>query len=386
MSEEKVTRKRRPVNRSRYRILQIMRYLKDNLEDGSKIDLKLLQKYLDEDDRKTCNKNNKKPPDLTLILEDLKAMSDMGIGGVKFKAVNRRGHYNYTSPLSNGELMLIINIICSVCYLTKDKARELIQHLCDAMTFERYKKLPIETDIVLRNKTYNDSCIENIDLISEAIRKKKMIRFSYANYDENGEFWYLIKVKKSKYEKVMVETKEHIPSGYIMGRIYVVSPYKIVWDNSQCYVICIQTDLRDRSQTIINFRADKIFDLSIEIDKDIEKPDTDGAFYDPDTGTLDTEKYLRSIFEMYGKPELTDVTFVVSKKLIGAMYDKFGTRIDPVEYGKTHFKFTAKIQVSKTFYGWTAKYLPNDLRIIAPDEVISGYRKHLKKIDDSYQQ
>lgn len=361
-------------NKSRKRLLSIMDYLNDHVENGERIDIEKLIDYLNDDEF------SHEP----VIREDLKVLAEMKKGVIYESRGNAQNkHFYYDRLITDGEMMLIFNIICSACYLTKDKAKELITHLCYAMSMNRFNNLPIETDIALRNKTFNDKCIENIEIISEAIRKKKKISFSYARYDEEGKLWYLLNVKGNKFEKVMVETKEHISSKYIDNHIYMVSPCKIVWDNSQCYLICVISEKNNKS--IKNFRADKIYEISME-NEDSDTFDTTSVFYDSDRGIFDAEKYLRSIFEMFlsKNAELTDITFVVSKKLIGAMYDKFGSSIKPTEYDKTHFTFSAKIQVSQPFYGWVAKYTPEDLRIIAPNEVIVKYRDHLKRIVDVY--
>ena len=361
-------------NKSRKRLLSIMQYLADNVENGERIDIEKIISYLNDDEF------SHEP----IIREDLKVLAEMKKGVIyESRGSSRNKHFYYDRLITDGELMLIFNIICSACYLTKDKAIELIQHLCNAMSVSKFNELDMETDIVLRNKTFNDKCIENIEVISEAISKGKKISFSYAGYDEEGRYWYLLNVRGNKYEKVMVETKEHISSEYIEDHIYTVSPCKIVWDNSQCYLICIISD--GNSRTIKNFRADKIYEISMEAE-DSDRFDTSSDFYDPDRGIFDAEKYLRSIFEMFisKNARLTEVTFVVKKRLIGAMYDKFGPNIKPAEYDDTHFTFKAQIQEAPTFYSWAAKYTPQELRILAPDEIVVNYREHLKRILEAY--
>ena len=275
------------------------------------------------------------------------------------------------------------DVICCSSFLSAKKAEELISHIKQMTNMKRFDDLSQDIDVVLRNKTLNDECTKNIESIHDAIRNGKKICFSYAKYDTNGELWY-VKRTENGYEKVSADTNEYIPLGDALPRIYMVSPYKMVWDNSQCYLICGRKNDEGRVR-IANFRADKIFNLSVTDEKN-DDLDPTNAFYDVNTNSLDAEKYLSPIFEMFGSKddEVTKVKFAVLKKLKGAMTDKFGKQTHFIEYDESHFCFSVQIQRSNTLFGWLAKYRYDELRILEPNELIMEFADHLKSVLTEY--
>ena len=356
-------------DKSRQRMITIMRYLRENVENGGIINIQALQGYLGE-----MSSNRQ------IIYKDLNSLAELGAGVTH--TLNR--HYIYQGQsFSDGELMLLADVICSSSFLSAQKAKDLLLHIRQMTNMKRFDDLEKDIDVVLRNKTLNESCIKNIEIIHDAIRDEKKISFSYAKYDDDGELYYCKKTKDG-YEKVLVATGEQTPLGKEQKSIYYVSPYKMVWDNSQCYVICGGI-LKNNSIKIYNLRADKIFELSV-LDNKIDRLISSHPFYDHKNNTFDTEKYLSSVFEMYGSnnSELTRVEFVVSKNLKGAMIDKFGSSIRFEEYDDRHYRFTANVQVSDVFFGWLAKYSFDKVRIISPPGLIDRYREHLLGIIGGY--
>lgn len=356
-------------DKSRQRLILILRYLKEYGENGERINIKHLQDYLAD---QSSNRQ--------IIYNDLKVLEELG----EDIEHTKNGHYIYRAKgFTNGELMLLADVICSSSFLTAKKAEELILHIKQMTNMRRFDDLAKDIDVVLRNKTLNNNCIKNIEHIHDAIRDEKKIEFSYAKYDNKGKLWYGVKTD-DKYEKVFAETNRHVPLGNERPHFHLVSPYKMVWDNSQCYLICGKKNYNGRIK-IMNFRADRIYNLSLT-NKSIDKLNSSNEFYDPNNKTLDIEKYLHSIFEMFGSKDgqLTNVKFVVSNTLIGAMIDKFGNQINIREYDGDHSLFCAQIQISKLFFGWLAKFSYNDLRIIEPKDVVNTYKEHLLSIVNEY--
>ena len=357
--------------KSRQRIIAIMQYLREFGEDGQKIDIAHLQDYLQE-----LSSNRQ------IIYNDLKALEELG-AGIEH---NKNGHYIYKpQSFSSGELMLLADVICSSSFLSAKKAEELITHIKQMTNMKGFDDLSHDIDVVLRNKTINEECIKNIECIHKAIREKKKLTFSYAKYDEAGELWYAVKTDDD-YKKVFPETNVQSPlePSERVG-IHTVSPYKLIWDNSQCYLICGKK-YESNDIKILNFRADRIYGLSV-LDEENDKPDMSSDFYDPEKEVLDAEKYLRSIFEMFGSKDgkLTTVNFVVSKKLKGAMIDKFGKQINFIDYDEHHLSFMVPIQKSDIFFGWLAKFRYDDLRIVSPSKLISDFKDHLQTILEGYE-
>ena len=136
-----------------------MQYLREFGENGQKIDITHLQDYLQE-----LSSNRQ------IIYNDLKALEELG-AGIEH---NKNGHYIYKPQrFSSGELMLLVDVICSSSFLSAKKAEELITHIKQMTNMKGFDDLSHDIDVVLRNKTINEECIKNIEYIHEAIREKR---------------------------------------------------------------------------------------------------------------------------------------------------------------------------------------------------------------------
>ena len=356
--------------KSRQRLIAITQYLREYGEDGKKINIRHLQKYLGD-----LSSNRQ------IIYNDLKSLEELGAGIEHSK----NGHYIYKPQgFSSGELMLLADVICSSSFLSTNKAEELITHIKQMTNMKRFDDLSHDINVVLRNKTLNEECIKNIECIHDAIRERKKLTFSYAKYDEAGELWYAVKTDEG-YKKVLTETNAQVPfKPEERTGIHTVSPYKLIWDNSQCYLVCGKR-YEQNIIKLLNFRADRIYGLTV-LEEENDKLDTSNDFYDSEKDTIDAEKYLRSIFEMFGSKDgkITKASFIVAKKLKGAMIDKFGKQVAFTDYDEYHIRFTVPIQKSDIFFGWLAKFRYDDLRIVSPPELVSEYKAHLQTIAEGY--
>lgn len=353
------------------RILATLEYLRSYTEIGKPIDIKGLQAYLGE-----------LSSERAIIYNDLHELEAAGAGVYHDK---NKHYYFDNKSFSDGELSLLADVICSSSYLDATSAEKLILHIKQMTNMKKFDDLTRQTDIFLRNKALNSECIHNIDILHEAISRNKQISFSYAKYDEYGVLWYdMWNDDRTGTIKVIIDShiqKSHDEVGASKGSkptcVRRSSPYKLVWDNSQCYLI----GYNDHYQNFTIFRADKIFDLKItDLDRaSIIQPN---PFYDHNTEEFDAEKFMRSLYGMYGSPknELTRVQLSVENKLIGVIFDKFGRDIKLKMYDEDHYVFEVDVQVSNMFFGWLAGFTPSQMRIIRPKKLQIQYEEHLRHI------
>lgn len=286
------------------------------------------------------------------VIDDLNAMERFGLG-VSHK--NRKYYYR-KSAFSSDELMLLADCICYSNYIDAERTDELIAHLKTLTARENAEKLDRRSDICVKPKPMNRLCIRNAGVLHRAVAENKKVRFGYRHYDVQKRL-----VSRSGSQKT-------------------VSPYKLVWDNSQYYLIGIDHEKGDR---LTNFRVDKLDNLRI-LNEPRERLNSDCEFYRAENGGIDIEKYLRSIFFMFGSDGhvLTKVKIRFHENIIGAFIDKFGGGFSLLDRQEEWATTVLPVQCSATFYGWLAQF-GTLVKILTP-EIKDEYVRHLENILHSY--
>ena len=76
---------------------------------------------------------------------------------------------------------------------------------------------------------------------------------------------------------------------------------------------------------------------------------------------------------MYGGP-LEAIVLEFDKKLIGAVYDRFGEDTKITDVGGDRCVATLQVQLSPTFWGWLFQF-GSQVRILSPETAIEEYRR-----------
>lgn len=320
------------------RILAILHYLETETKPDEPIDIEKLRDFLGDE------KSQRQ-----VIYNDLRQMALAGIGVTHGK--NKHYYYN-NKRFDDGELELLADVICSSSFLDVNNAEKLLLHIKQMTDTEKFDEITRQTNIYLRNKSLNPECIKNIKLLHEAIGKAKIVEF---DYDSNG------------------DVKHH----------HIISPFILVWDNSQCYLIGQKNS--ESNLVIRNFRADRIYSLKVTNDECIPI-ERNNPFCSEKTNGFDAEKYMRSIFFMYGSKDnkLTHIQFRISEDMKRVIIDRFGQDTDFIHDVDGYYTFYEDIQETNMFYGWVASFTPDKLSIINPKSSRDKFREHLKSIYEEY--
>ena len=153
------------------------------------------------------------------------------------------------------------------------------------------------------------------------------------------------------------------------GKIYRVSPWALVWENGNYYLIAYtEGQLR-------HYRVDKMSEVTLQ-----EEAREGQQAYDE----FDVTDYVEQMFGMFGG-KLEQVTLLCENKLVGAIIDRFGT--EPIlircEDGE-HFRIHVQVQVSPQFYGWVAGF-GGGVQITAPAAVRAEMAKTMQHIADQHE-
>ena len=180
-----------------------------------------------------------------------------------------KGYYLASRDFEIAELKLLVDAVQSSKFITEKKSNQLI-HKIEQLA-SRHEAQTLQRQVVVSNriKTMNESIYYNIDKLHSAISSDVKITFKYCS-------WTLAKKLEPKKD----------------GANYTVSPYILVWDDENYYLIGFDDD----SKEIRHYRVDKMLNITITA----EKRDGDDQFSKFDIGN-----YSKRTFGMFAGDENT---------------------------------------------------------------------------------
>lgn len=270
--------------------------------------------------------------------------------GGKYRLASRQFEFD--------DLRLLAECVDAAKFISAAKAKELVSMLSELCSMYQAEQLESETFVCNRAKTTQKGTLNIISTIRAAMAKKldgqphtpQKITFKYLKYNIDDVH---TQVERSK------------------GKTYKVSPYKLLINDGNYYLLAFD----DHAQDMWTYRIDRMKDVK--------------AIGEPREGTeafaaIDMETYTQRVFSMYGgKQQRVSVRFI--NRLLDTAIERFGTGKD-VFYrpeDENHFVVTADVEVSDQFYGWLCGF-GKRARIITPASAAEEYKAHLDKISTMY--
>ena len=255
---------------------------------------------------------------------------------------------------TDGELRLLIDSLVFSKHIPYDQCKNLVDKLAGLSNIyfsagiKHIARMPID-------KTDNKQLFLNIELIDEAINKKRKVSFKYVEYGTD---------KK--------EHKRRRMDGSV--REYIISPYQMAAKDGKYYLICNY----DKFEDISNYRVDRIRELKIldEPAKPFEK--LKGA----NGQRLNLLQYMKEHVYMYAS-ETERVTFRTSKSLISDIIDLFGK--DVIFSNDDGDFITVSVITNEMSMVHFAKSYAPDVVVLSPEKVVEKVRTDLKKSLELYE-
>lgn len=294
--------------------------------------IKALEKYDCEADRRT-------------IYSNVEILQDFGLDVIKKD--NGLGYYIGSRDFELPELKLLVDSVQSSKFITEKKSRELISKLMQLTNEHNAKQLNRSVFIRNRMKTGNENVYYNVDALHEAMNQNRQIEFKYGEWSTG---------------KKLVEKKG--------GKIYVVSPWALTWDDENYYLIAFD----EAAGIIKHYRVDKMMKIGLTEKERVGQEEYSG---------FDLAAFSRKTFGMFGGPD-ADVVLRCRNELVGVIIDRFGreeTTIVPEDDNRFHVHVT--VAVSPQFYGWITGVGPG-MEIASPAWVRDEYREYLQGIVAKY--
>ena len=296
------------------KILYLMRIFLEQTDEEHPMSVKELIAYLNSlgisAERKT-------------VYDDIETLRNFGMD-----ILNRREHpagfYLASREFELPELRLLVDAVQSSRCITNGKSRQLIRKLESLASVYESRQLRRQGFAENRIRTINENVYYSIDMIQRALTEDRQISFQYCE-------WTVEKKLRPENE----------------GERYSVSPWGLVWQNEEYYLITYD----EKCGRVKQYQVDKL--QQIRIEKEVRR----------------------------GR-EVT-ICLEAHNRLVGVVLDRFGRDIMIHRKDPEHFKTLVRVNISDQFFGWIASLGP-DAVIASPDEVRDKYREFLEKSLSNY--
>lgn len=255
-------------------------------------------------------------------------------------------YYLASRDFELAELKLLVDSVQSSKFITEKKSNSLIKKLESLVSEHESKQLHRQVITSGRVKTMNESILINVDSIHSAINNNRQISFQYFQ-------WTPDKQRELRHD----------------GQRYTISPWHLVWDNENYYMIGYDSD----SEMIKHFRVDKMLRIS-SLDEKREGLKKMKEF--------NIATYSRTLFGMLGG-ESTRVTLQCHNSMAGVIIDRFGKDTVMFPHDEEHFIACVEVVPSDQFLGWILG-LSSLVKIMEPISVVEQIKDLLAKQNELY--
>lgn len=325
------------VNR-KMRLFYLIDYMREYSDESHPVKIKEIADHLTGKDIYTTRK---------ALYDDFEVLREYGI-----EIVRKPGTYAYyfASPqFTLSELKLLTDIIYVSGFITEEKTLDLTQRL--GKMCSRYQRTQLSRQMLtVAAKSKNEQVLDNVSAICEAIARDSEISFLYVDY-------------------ATPDGKTHYRRN---GERYIRSPYHLIYDNGQYYLLSYNSDERMRE----HLRVDRMEDIQI-----VEGQHRKGIGTINREAAHDFTKYTFSMFSDGEAPRRVTMRF--NNILRGVVYDRFGDVMFSEDKDGRHFEITTDIAVSRQFFGWILG-LGKYAAIVWPKSVRNEMRQYLKDIAAMY--
>lgn len=270
----------------------------------------------------------------------------------------QKGFYVTHRKYDASDIRLISECIYSSKYITQTEAERLVDIMKEFVSDEQASEIRTEALVTNRVRTLNKNALRNVSTIYDAMSKVidgakhilEKITFQYLKYDLNN------------MDKLTERRR---------GAIYKVSPYKLVINDGNYYLLAFD----DYAQDMRTYRVDRMKNIT----RTGEPREGKEVF-----AKVDLKSYTRRTFGMFnGEKERVCIRFVAS--LLDAAIERFG-RGSEISYSKMddhHFMISVDVEISDQFFGWICGFGSKAV-IIAPESVKNQFLDYIEKIKSKY--
>ena len=279
------------------------------------------------------------------IYDDIKILTDSGMEIETTKIGHSNAYYLSGRTFQDEELFILADAVASSKFLTQKKSKDLIKKIQSLTSDYKSKELRRSIYVNGRTKTFNEHIYYVINKIQDGIFNNFDIRFKYYEYN--------------------IDKQRQLKHG---GETYTVSPYIMVWENENYYLVCYCS----KHKKICRYRIDRMTQVTITETPRKELTDEEKA----------EVTNLQSVYHMYGG-EFENVQIEFNNSLINAVIERFGDKIICHRNSENTFYINQEVQIAPAFWGWLFQF-GNKARLLGPERVVQQAKSVLDEIKSCY--
>ena len=280
------------------------------------------------------------------LYDDMESLRLFGLDVQSVRVGSATGYYIGERDFQLPELKLLVDAVQSSKFITERKSLELIRKLESLASEQGARELNRHVYVRGRIKTMNESIYYNVDELQAAIDGNKSVTFKYFEWDrEKHRIW------------------RHD------GRRYAVSPWALMWDDENYYLLAYDHD----GEQMKHYRVDKMGSIAMT-----EEPRRGREVFEK----LDMAAYTNTHFGMFSG-DVQPVRLSFENALAGPVIDQFGADVSLVPLDENHFSVTVNVAVNVQLFGWLSGF-GTRARILAPASAARAMGEHLRTVAALY--
>ena len=344
-------------------MLNILDILKKYTDENHRLSQKeigdiLKNEYCMEVERKAIKRNLMNLIEFGYEIEYSEAIRMMPVKDTKTGEITLEESYILSDfylvrEFSDSELRLTIDSLLFSNHIPSAQRKKLIDKLARlSNTYFRSKNKHIHAAPQIKND--NKQMFYTIDILDEAISKKRQVSFTYCEYGTDKQLHRRCR-----------------PDGTV--REYIINPYQMAAKEGKYYLICNH----DKYDDISNYRIDRIADIKILDSPAKPFENLHGA----DKNGLNLQKYMAEHIYMFSSDNVrTD--FRIPRAMISDVIDVFGDSVS--FYNETDTHVTVSAYVNKLAMFHYAKSFAPDVVVLTPKSLVDKIREDIKRSAEVY--
>lgn len=279
------------------------------------------------------------------IYRDIDALRKTGVE-IKMLPTRPTQYALVRSDLRLEDVMMLVDAVQSSRFITERKSNQLVKSLKSLVSERERRQLDKRVHVKGRVKSATDSVFHSVDVIHEALQRKRKIQFLYFSYGTN--------LKRSARHE---------------GKRYEVTPAKVVFADNNYYLAAYDDD----DGMMKTYRVDRMELLQVS-----DKPATRCA----EIANYEYEDFAYQSFGMF-HGEQACVTLHANANMMDTIVDRFGRDVEVVKATPAYADIRVNVRLSPQFFGWVAG-LNGGVTIKAPRRVTADYKAWLKSLIADY--
>lgn len=280
-------------------------------------------------------------------------MTRVALGHDLIYNLKKRGYCIKNNYFSDGQIQFIFDVVLSNDNLSADSKQQLVSKLkflssgnqIASLNFTKKSGGDLDYDLLL-----------NLSTIIKAINNKKNIIFKYITYDvvDNR-----LNIVENKGGNCKVNGKNY----------YLISPYRLVMDNSNYYVL---GHYDKRADSLSVYRVDRMRLIQTHKGRYVKEPKEQII-----------DNYLKNTINMYISSASSDLEFIFTNKVIREIGAKFGNDLWVEKFGDKYRGIIPNVNINDGLIGWIMM-LNSEIEILKPASLKHQIQEKIAILTDIY--